>query len=296
GLYKLSDCESGNGLIDTATIESDSNSTTWNVGFDWQVSTDLFAYITARKGYRAGGANGPTLSPGPLAQYQTFEPDTVTDVEIGIRSDKYFGDALLRTNISAFRGEYEDVQIVLSGITGFTPAPAGGTMLINAGETRVQGVDFSLTFAPDEHWTFDLGASFLDPQTTKYDVDPLLQTYVGSTTELPFNYAAEKSFTAAVRYELPLAADLGELAFSLNYYYNGEMPISTQTIPAYGIYNGRIDWLNVAKTDLDLSVYAKNLGDKEYLSGGVASSPTLGIDTALVGAPRIVGVEARYRF
>ncbi|MDB6060332.1 MAG: TonB-dependent receptor [Verrucomicrobiaceae bacterium] len=296
GLYDLGDCNDGVGLANAATIKSKSNSTTWNVGFDWQIDPDLFTYITARKGYRAGGANGPTLAPGPLAKYQTFKPDTVTDVEVGIRSDLHFGDALLRSNVSVFSGWYEDVQVVLSGITGFSPGPAGGTMLINAGKTRVQGVDFAFTLAPDEHWTFDFGGSFLRLDTLDYSVDPLLQVYVGSTTELPFNLAAKKSFTSAVRYEFPVPRNMGEMAFNLNYYFNGEMPVSTQMIPAYGIFNGRIDWTHVAQTGFDLSLFAKNLGDKKYLSGGVAASPTLGIETALVGAPRIYGVEARYRF
>ena len=276
------------------------DSVTWNIGFDWQIDPDLFTYISARKGYRAGGANGPTLSPGSLAPYQTFKPDTVTDVELGARSDMHIGDALLRSNVSVFSGWYDKVQLPLTGLTGPTAdynQPAGSTLLINAGETRVMGVDFAFTLVPNERWTIDVGGSLLKLDTINVNVADFLKPFLGDNpNELPFNNSAKKTFTSSVRYELPLGNSMGEMAFNLNYYFNGEMTIATQDIPSYGIFNGRIDWTHVAQSQFDISLFAKNLGDKEYISGGVAAGPGLGIETALVGAPRTYGVEARYHF
>ncbi|MDB6062897.1 MAG: TonB-dependent receptor, partial [Verrucomicrobiaceae bacterium] len=318
GLYDLSDCKNGVGLTGTGSVTAKSNATTWNIGFDWQIDPDLFSYITARHGYRAGGVNGPTLQ-GRLAEFQSFDPDTVTDVEIGIRSDAHFGDALLRSNVSVFSGWYDKVQLPVTGISvapnqgvNCTPAnqdqnpsgdcsgslPAGGTLLINAGKTRVSGIDYAFTFAPDEHWTFDVGGTFMRLDTIKADFpDWMVQGgYIESSKKLPFNYAAKKSVSSSVRYEFPLRGNMGDVALNLNYYWTGETAISTATVPSYGIFNGRIDWNNVAESSVDLSLFAKNLGDKVYISGGVASGTTLGETTSLVGAPRTYGVEARYRF
>jgi iron complex outermembrane receptor protein len=83
---------------------------------------------------------------------------------------------------------------------------------------------------------------------------------------------------------------------ALNYYWTGATDISTDTIGSYGIFNGRIDWSNVAQSSFDLSLFAKNIGDKVYESGGVASGTTLGMTSRLVGAPRTYGAEVRYRF
>ena len=313
GLYDLSDCKHGVGLTGTSTVSASSSAPTWNFGFDWQVDPDLFSYITVRRGYRAGGVNGPTLE-GRLAQNQTFAPDTVTDVEVGVRSDVHIGDALLRSNVSVFSGWYDKVQIVLTGVSPYTSGPncanplanpsgdcsgsgpAGGTMLVNAGKTRVDGVDYAFTFAPNERWTIDFGGTFLQLTTLKVDVPAYLEPYLSSTTQLPFNYAAKKSLTSSVRYEFPLRDNMGDMAFNLNYYFNGAMQISSDTIPAYGIFNGRIDWTHVAQSQFDLGLFAKNLGDKQYLSGGVASGSTLGMTSNLVGPPRTYGIEARYHF
>jgi iron complex outermembrane receptor protein len=222
GLYDEGDCKSGTGLANTGINTAKSNATTWNVGLDWQVDPDLFTYIVARRGYRAGGANGPTLG-GTLAQFQTFEPDTVTDVEIGLRSDIHFGDALLRTNLSVFSGWYDKVQLPFTGLSSGDPRPVGCNTTVNpdgdcntandpAGGTLL---DYGFTFAPDEHWTFDVGGTFLKLETIKVDLPDFLRARMSNPDELPFNYAAKKSVTSSVRYEFPLRNNMGDVALNL---------------------------------------------------------------------------------
>src|SRR5690606_16391173 len=81
---ELRDCENNN----TADIKNswitkvNSDKATWSMGLNWQVNDDLFLYGVKRHGYRAGGVNGPTFS-GRLIPFQTFEPETVTDYELG---------------------------------------------------------------------------------------------------------------------------------------------------------------------------------------------------------------------
>src|SRR3546814_20389219 len=79
---------------------------TWQVGLDWQVTPDLFAYAVTRRGYRTGAVNSPTFS-GRLRPYQTVDPETVTDIEIGVRSDWRVGDVRGRFNVSGFIGGYQ---------------------------------------------------------------------------------------------------------------------------------------------------------------------------------------------
>ncbi|MDB6060889.1 MAG: hypothetical protein JWM78_992 [Verrucomicrobiaceae bacterium] len=314
GVYDDGDCKHGvAGLINPSSNTAESNATTWNIGLDWQIDPDLFSYIVARHGYRAGGVNGPTLG-GKLATYQTFDPDTVTDVEVGVRSDVHFGDALLRSNVSVFSGWYDKVQLPISGLSSQATGagcnasgnpdgdciasndPAGGTLLVNAGKTRVSGVDYDFTFVPDDHWTFNVSGTFLKLETRSMDIPDFLLPYLANAKELPFNNAAKKTVTSAIQYQFPLRNNMGDVALNLNYYWTGEMAISSDVIPSYGVFNGRVDWNNVAQGPVDLSLFAKNIGDKVYETGGVASGGTLGLNTRMVGAPRTYGVEARYRF
>src|SRR3546814_9667990 len=58
-----------------------SHAPTWTLGLDYQVTPNVFTYITTRRGYRGGGFNSPTFSP-VLASVQDFGPEKLTD-EIG---------------------------------------------------------------------------------------------------------------------------------------------------------------------------------------------------------------------
>src|SRR5690606_1682042 len=112
----LSDCENGSSaMVNASTNTVESSKPTWSAGLNWQITPDFFTYVVSRLGYRAGGANGPTLS-GRLAGFQSFEPETVKDVEIGVRTDWSVAGVALRANASAFVGWYEDVQAVLTGV------------------------------------------------------------------------------------------------------------------------------------------------------------------------------------
>src|SRR5690606_21983040 len=112
-----SDCRPGSiKIANVNTVTGEFDETTWSVGLNWQVTDSLFTYGVARHGYRAGGANGPTLAGRP-APFQIFEPETVTDFELGVRADWMSGQVGLRTNLSAFFGKYDDVQTPLTGVS-----------------------------------------------------------------------------------------------------------------------------------------------------------------------------------
>src|SRR5690606_36749971 len=118
----LRDSESGNAerIVGVREMETSSEETTWQVGLNWQVNDELFGYVFHRRGYRAGGVNRPILA-GRLAKYQAFEPEIVTDYEIGIRADWYPGDMSLRTNLSTYFSEVENTQSALSGVNTQLP-------------------------------------------------------------------------------------------------------------------------------------------------------------------------------
>lgn len=295
---------------------SSSSAPTWSFGLDWQINRDLFAYIVTRRGYRAGGINSPTFG-GLLEPFQSFDPETVTDAEIGIRTDWRAGQMRGRFNLSAFTGYYDKVQIALAGaqsqlgcIVGdpvfgeypytpdgdcnFTNDPATGTFLINAGKTRVSGIDFDGFISPVEHLTFNFGGTLLDTATRSLTVPSLLQPYVGGN-KIPFNLTAKHTFTLGGDYDLPLG-DIGDLAFHADFYHSGKVFYSGVFLPPYEVVNFRLDWNGVADSPVDLSVYMSNAFGAKYLQTGSAAAPSLGFYTGIYGPPRQYGVVLRYRF
>src|SRR3546814_4107834 len=66
----------------------------------YQVTPNVFTYITTRRGYRGGGFNSPTFSP-VLASVQDFGPEKLTDVEVGLKTNWRSGDASGSFSIAA---------------------------------------------------------------------------------------------------------------------------------------------------------------------------------------------------
>jgi iron complex outermembrane receptor protein len=215
------DCRTGApGITNSSVNKTSSKAPTWTVGLDWQVDPDLFLYAVSRRGYRAGGINTPTLA-GSLASFQSFAPEKVTDVEVGVRSDFRAGDVAIRLNASPFIGWYSGVQVPVSGLNttaacgtgpgGSNPFrsspdgdcdasndPSGGTLLVNAGKTRVSGIDLSARVSPTRTLSFDAGATFLDLKTRALTVPGPLLPYLAAQ-EVPFNLVAKTTITAGAR-------------------------------------------------------------------------------------------------
>ena len=312
------DCRNAAPTILNSSINTTSSSAlTWTAGLDWQVNPDLFLYIVTRRGYRAGGINTPTLA-GTLAPLQAFSPEEVTDLEAGIRSDFRAGDVAVQLNASPFVGWYSSVQVPISGLNttaacgtgagGTNPPrsspdgdcnaandPSGGTLLVNAGKTRVAGIDLSGRIAPTRTLSFTAGATFLDLKSRSLTVPANLIPYLASPA-VPFNLVAKTTITAGVRWTLPVPETFGAAVVSADYYHSSSVQSSDATLPAYDLVNARLDLNGVAGSGLDASVFVRNLFDKEYLASSNVGSDLLGINSGFYGAPRTYGIELRYKF
>ncbi|MFA7552899.1 MAG: TonB-dependent receptor [Spongiibacteraceae bacterium] len=314
---ELSDCESANTakITDTAITSVKSDATTWSLGLNWQVNDDVFVYAVKRHGYRAGGVNGPVFS-GRLIPFQSFEPETVTDYEVGVRADWNFNDVLVRANVSVFSGDYNNVQAFVSGVqTGpgctstnngpsVTPDgdcdpsndPAGGTMLLNLGNTNVSGVDFEITVAPTDNLTFNIASTIQDSDTKSISKPTDLAPYV-LADEIAFNFFSPKTVLAGARYEVPLDSFARSMVLNVDYYWTDDASKGDGLmIKSYDLTNMRIDFNGLGKEGLDIGVFVRNVFDDEYMVASAASGGRLGFETGIYGAPRMYGAELRYSF
>ncbi|TVV77095.1 TonB-dependent receptor [Sphingomonas solaris] len=311
-------CRSGDPAIRNASVnKTSSKAPTWQVGLDWKASDAIFLYVATRRGYRAGGINSPTLA-GRLAPFQSFDPEKVTDIEAGIRSDFKLGDVGLRFNASPFVGWYSNVQVPISGLNtqascsltapGGTNAPrspdgdcnaandpSGGTLLVNAGKTRVSGVDLSGRIQPTRTLSLDLGATFLDLKSRSLTLPASLTPYL-AVQAVPFNLVAKTTITAGARWTLPLPESFATGVLSADYYHSSSVRSSDAVLPAYDLVNARFDLNEIGGTRIDASVFVRNVFNKKYLASANVGSNQLGIGSGFYGAPRLYGVELRVRF
>jgi iron complex outermembrane receptor protein len=315
GAVQPGDCAAAAADITGASTNSaSSGAPTWSVGMNWQVNKDLFTYLVTRRGYQAGGINSPTLI-GRLAPFQSFAPETVTDVELGLRSDWKIGGTALRFNASVFSGWYDHVQAALTGVQtsplctatnsgpGVSPTgscnpandPAGGTLLVNVGKSQVSGIDLDGEFALTRSLSFTYAANFLDPRTISLNVPASLVPYIAAGG-IPFNNTAKRTFAAGARYQLPVPETLGQMVFNADEYYTSPTMFTATQLPPYAVLNTRLDWNNVEGHPFDLSLFVRNAANRQYYATPVASGTFLGLTSAIPGPPRMFGGEFRVRF
>jgi len=241
----------------------------------------------------------------------------VTDVELGLRTDYKIGNVLTRANISVFSGWYTGVQVPLSGllqqpgcIAGnpvygkppYTPDglcnpsndPNSGTLLINAGSSRVDGIDFDGDIAPLRNLVLSFGGNVLDPETTSFSA-PAEVAYYENGNKITFNMVARLTLNGGFTYTMPLG-DPGDLVANGNIYYSSRLQFTDTYLEPYSVTNFRLDWNNIYAKPVDLSFYINNAFDRKYAAIGAVSGNTLGFNSAIYGPPTMYGFTLRYNF
>lgn len=133
-----------------------------------------------------------------------------------------------------------------------------------------------------------------------------LRTY--STSSIPGIVVEGRQLTKQPRWkygfsgtlDIPVRENIGSLGLSADWSWQSsqstaDYPTLIPTYPSYGVLNARIEWDNVMKKGIDLSVFATNLTNRTYITGGLPID-ALGFDAVLYGEPRMFGASAKVHF
>jgi iron complex outermembrane receptor protein len=273
---------------------------TWSVGLDYQATPDLFVYGVARRGYRAGNFNTPSLG-GILTPYQTYTPQFVTDFEIGVKADWRMGGVRGRTNVAAFHSNFTKLQRQISAIPANfdgdnNPAndPTGTSVVVNGGKSRVQGIEVSGYISPVPSLTFDYGVSYIDAKFTELSAPPIFVGLAGGDAK--FNSTPKWSYSVQGRYQLPVKLAGGDVVLRGSYYWVDDYIVGALNFPSHHTIDAAIDINHIADSGLNLSFFVNNLTNEAYLLHSVLSGNSPGVFSADYAAPRMYGVRARYNF
>lgn len=118
------------------------------------------AYLTYSEGFRSGG-----LSEGPGNELEEFEPETVTNVELGIKLDAW--NNRLRANFALFNADYDDRQLTTIVVNPDNGSIAGRT--INAARSTIRGVEAEITLLPVENLQLTLNLALNDGEIKEYE-------------------------------------------------------------------------------------------------------------------------------
>lgn len=296
-------------------------------GLEQRWTPDVMTYISAAKGYKAGGLNdtmvnapGTTVcSPGTAAVSGTnpancglteFKPENLWNYEAGIRSE--FANHRVRLNATIFSSNYKDMQVQL-----IDQNPPPTQYNINADAT-IKGYELELTALATDHLTLRASYGYTDAKygsnIAAQTVPPPPRAQIPTLSQsTPLLRAPKNSYMAAASYKRPLASD-ATLLFDVNYGWKAEQastatPTNMVMMPSYGLLNARLEYRS--SKNWGIAVYGNNLTDQYYLTsamdpGGPSNKYTFGSSQAHdavfgftmydVGRPRELGIEANYRF
>lgn len=278
------------GPINTPQIHKVAESSAWTgqLGLDYQLTSNKLVYLALRRGYRVGGADGPI---GLSGAFYPYKPEYLNDLEVGIKMDWHLGSVPIRTNVALYRDLYEDMQV-----TQQVPNPEPGSLPYidltkNAAKSRLQGAEVELLARVTKSLQVTAYYSYLNFKYLKFDegVDPVGLIASARANRVPHKYGV------GARYHFPMSRERGELALYWNYNWTDATAdyLATSEIPAYGIHNLTLNWNNVCRKAIDLSLFSSNVADKTYASGGIGF---LGYWQKSYGEPRMYGARVRFHF
>jgi iron complex outermembrane receptor protein len=275
----------------------------------YAASDNVNIYGVISKGYKAGGnsVGNNTNQPGEPAFSVSFEPETLINYEVGVKSELL--DRRLRLNATAFFLQWEDLQV--EAFRFLTPGDLSSNFeqAVNIEEAEALGLEVEFVALLSDSLTVGGSFGLLDTEITS---DSTAEITGGATVNLKglvIPKAPENTLNLFAELRLPFGDNewwlRGEVISRDGQYSDVEGLTNLQTrsfrevgpgefpylSPSYTVFNlrGGIDWERVS-----LMVYVQNAGDEEYYTGTQENFGISGI--RLRPHPRVIGGAVNISF
>jgi len=243
-----------------------------SIRYNW--SSDFSTYASYAKSFKSGGFNTRYNAPPPGFLPVPFDEEQVESYEIGAKLD--LGE--FRASAAAFIANYDNIQLIFR--QGVVP------LLFNAGEARIQGLEFEAAYHSYSGLMFDVALSTLDDEIKSITEVPGATATVAPGDELPLTPSFQGSF--GIGYEIPLGDFLVTPRFDGN--YTSSLTFITGSVPEIEQDGYFVSNLSVSLTPdtgpWKLTAGVTNLFDERYLIQGNASLATLGYAEKIYARPQ----------
>ena len=266
-------------------IEEDWQEVSGRISLSYRPSEKIMWWGNIARGFKGGDINSGADEPG---EFNISDPEFVTSFEVGVKTQLL--DSTVQLNLSAYYYDYEDKQVFTEVST-----PTGAvTILSNAGQLTISGVDGELTWLPTDNFAIDMSIAYIDSEFDDFQNPVTGDNQAGNTTA----YTPEFSFDAIARYEWPLenggrVSVQGDAVFSDDIFFtNANDPFVGQE--SYWLFGASIGY-TTSDERWDARMWVKNLTDEEYFTGGFDFT-FLGPYFLLPGDPRMIGATVSLNF
>lgn len=260
------------------------------VVLDDHFTDHVMGYISAAKGYKAGGFDSVLIG-------STVAPETVWNYEAGIKT--VFPDQHLLFNASVYHYKYSNLQ----SLTLNTHTPSGiPEYTADTSDQKANGAEAEVQWQPIDALLLHANVAYIDSVYSHKIADDGADLS-GQPTGIP-----KLSFAVGLQYTWQLSS--GRLAFNIDQAYRGkgrcnsdsQLQGSCQVSPNFQV-NG-----SQSRTDMRLgwtsqdghwsaAVYANNLFNRRYVLGVTnVSATTLGTPFGIISPPRMFGVALQWKY
>ncbi|MFT4054467.1 MAG: TonB-dependent receptor [Novosphingobium sp.] len=241
----------------------------YKANLTYKLTPDWLVYATWSRGFRPGGINRRGGQP-------PYAPDTLDNYEFGWKSQL----GAFHFNYAMFREDWSNIQLSFLGENGLT-------LIRNAGEARIYGVEFDMGYRKGG-LTLNAAGSYNDAKITKDFCLIANATFDCSTpegentrlaqagTHLPIT--ARFKANALARYEFPIGEWTGHVQGAVNYIGKRRSDLRDAENTIKGEFAGytTADFsIGVSSASWRVEIYANNLFD----SNGVINSSVQCLET-----------------
>ena len=275
---------------------------------------DLTLYARFAKGFRAGGFSGEV--PTVAGVTTPVDPEESTTYELGFKST--LADGIAQFNAAVFRNEITDMQLsrLLAGSTA--------SILSNAGEATMQGVELEGVVLLGENWKLQGSYGYLHGEFDEYMDYPYnaataalagvsMSTLINTGDNRVFPYAPEHTLNLVLDGKL-LDTEWGQLRGLLEYQYSADFYAYASNksltvadagagtlarlneIPGVERINARLTLADMrvgGPGAANVSLWVRNLADSKQLANPIDFSY---FQNATWVVPRTYGVNFDYKW
>jgi len=194
---------------------------TWTLSTDYQATDDTLLYATYRRGYKSGGFNSGAGD--AETGYGEFQPEYLTDVELGAKNNWTILGVPGRTNFDVYYGWYSNIQkndIVDIQFTGPVAEPPDfAALTFNAAKATVKGLEFQSTFIPDDNFKVNVFYSYTDASYDKFVLPSSISideiTHLPTSGDFldlagsPFAYTPKNKLGITPQFHIPISESWG---------------------------------------------------------------------------------------
>ncbi len=275
---------------DTFSKSFDETLSGGKLGLEYQANSNYLYYLTLSKGYKPGGFNPNNSLPNDKRKFKT---ESLYNLDLGLNSTHLEGKLTSRLNL--FYGKRRDAQVKSSLIK---KREDGSSEFIdyfaNAAKTHYYGLESELHYNPIENLHLFSSIGLLKSKFDEYiDPNPDSVNVEGRTPAQSPKYQYDIGFDYLISDKIKFSSDLEGKG---SYYFSNR---HNAKAPSYSLINSS---LTIFDGSWSLSLWSRNLTDKEYLVRGFGSfgnNPAKAYKKEVYtqkGEPRTYGLTISYDY